>query len=54
MLVRMKTAMQMRWYFVVADAKLISTLDAGMALADRCYAVRKEHAVVGEKDDETS
>lgn len=46
MLVRIKTAMQMRCCFVVADAKLVSTLDAGMALADRCYAIRKEHAVV--------
>ena len=53
-LIRIMTAMQMRCCFVVVDAKLISTLDAGMALADRCYAVRKVHAVVGERDDRTS
>ena len=50
MLMMRDLAMQMRCWLVVADAKLRSTLDAGMALSDRCYAVRKEHAVVDEKN----
>jgi hypothetical protein len=47
MLVMRVIAMQMRCWLVVADAMWRSTLDAGMALGARCYAMRKEHAVVG-------
>jgi hypothetical protein len=49
MLVMRGVAMQMRCWLVDADAKRRSTLDAGMALGARCYAIRKEHAVVGGK-----
>lgn len=49
MLMMRDLAMQMRCWLVVADAKLRSTLDAGMAPGDRCYAIRKEHTVAGGK-----
>jgi hypothetical protein len=49
MLVMRDIAMLMRCWLVVADAKLRSRLDAGMAMDARCYAVRKEHAVVGDR-----